>query len=160
MTIEVREIEPEDRAWVHHFLERYAGGAQVVSRGVLHQADQLPGLIATRHGAAEGLLTYRIADREMEVVTLHAAQPGQGVGSRLIEAAREKAAALGCRRLWLITTNDNARAIRFYQRRGLTLAAVHRHAIAESRKLKPEIPMIGFGGVPIEDELEFEVRFE
>jgi ribosomal protein S18 acetylase RimI-like enzyme len=158
MAILVREIEAEDHAWVRRFLETYAGGAQVVSRGVLHQADQLPGLIATRDGLAEGLLTYRVADQELEVVTLHAAQPGLGLGSRLLEAARDKAAALGCRRLWLITTNDNQRAIRFYQRRAMTLAAVHRHAIAESRKLKPEIPLIGLGGVPIEDELEFEIR--
>jgi hypothetical protein len=35
---------------------------------------------------------------------------------------------------------------------------VHRHAIRESRKLKPEIPLTGVGGKPIEDEIEFEFR--
>ena len=30
-----------------------------------------------------------------------------GVGSALLGAEREKAKSLGCRRLWLITTNDN-----------------------------------------------------
>ena len=47
--------------------------------------------------------------------------------------------------------------MRFYQRRGLRIAAIHRDAIAESRKLKPEIALVGIGGRPIEDEIEFEL---
>jgi hypothetical protein len=38
----------------------------------------------------------------------------------------------------------------------MRLAAVHRGAIAESRRLKPEIPLRGVGGHPIDDEIEFE----
>jgi len=40
------------------------------------------------------------------------------------------------------------------------LAAVHRGAIAESRRLKPEISHFGVGGRPIEDEIEFELLLE
>jgi RimJ/RimL family protein N-acetyltransferase len=65
---------------------------------------------------------------------------------------------LGCYRLWLITTNDNEPAIQFYQRRGMTLVAIHHNALSESRKLKPEIPLIGLGGQPLRDEIEFEYR--
>jgi ribosomal protein S18 acetylase RimI-like enzyme len=88
---------------------------------------------------------------------VHAASRGLGLGSRLLEAARKRAYDLGCRRLWLITTNDNEPAMRFYQRRGMRIAAIHRGAIAESRKLKPEIALVGVGGRPIEDEIEFEL---
>ena len=42
----------------------------------------------------------------------------------------------------------------------MRLAAVHRGAIAESRKLKPEISLFGVGGRPIEDEIEFELALE
>ncbi|MNV93512.1 hypothetical protein D3C71_1882140 [compost metagenome] len=59
--------------------------------------------------------------------------------------------------MWLITSNDNTRAIRFYQKRGLDLKAVHRDAITEARKLKPSIPLIGMDGIPIRHELEFEL---
>jgi ribosomal protein S18 acetylase RimI-like enzyme len=59
--------------------------------------------------------------------------------------------------MWLITTNDNEPAIRFYQRRGMRIATIHRCAIAESRKLKPEIAFTGIGRRPIEDEVEFEL---
>lgn len=158
MAIEVRALEPRDHEWVANFLVAQAGSTRVVSRGRLHHADQLPGFLALADGTPGGLLTYRVADRELEVVTLHAAHPGRGLGSRLLEAAREHARHLGCRRLWLITTNDNEPAIQFYRRRGMILIAVHRHAVGESRKLKPEIPLIGVGGTPIEDEIEFEFR--
>jgi hypothetical protein len=69
------------------------------------------------------------------------------------EVARKR----GCRRLWLIATNDNLDAIRFYQRRGMTIAAVHANALAHSRKLKPSIPETGQHGIRLRDEIEFEM---
>lgn len=39
----------------------------------------------------------------------------------------------------------------------MRIAAIHRGAIAESRKLKPEIPLLALGGRSIEDEVEFEL---
>ena len=70
--------------------------------------------------------------------------------------AVEKEAARNCRRLWLITTNDNIPAIHFYQKRGFTLAALHTDAVNTSRELKPEIPKRGWDDLPIRDEIEFE----
>jgi ribosomal protein S18 acetylase RimI-like enzyme len=155
--INIRDIEPSDSECVRTFLMEHFGYTRVVSRGVMHQANQLPGFIALYDGVPRALLTYSHKGSELEVVTLHAATPGPGLGSRLLEAARKRAHDLGCRRLWLITTNDNEPAIRFYQRRGMRVAAIRRGAIAESRKLKPEIALFGVGGRPIEDEIEFEL---
>jgi GNAT superfamily N-acetyltransferase len=75
----------------------------------------------------------------------------------LIDAVRQEAQRAGCKRLWLITTNDNLTALRFYQRRGFVLVAVHRNAVELSRKLKPQIPLIGEHGIPIRDEIELEM---
>jgi DNA-3-methyladenine glycosylase I len=66
----------------------------------------------------------------------------------------------GCRRLWLVTTNDNLNALRFYQKRGFALVAVHRNALEISRKLKPEIPLIGADGIPLRDEIELEITLD
>ena len=77
---------------------------------------------------------------------------------RLLEAVVERARARACRRVWLITTNDNVDALRFYQRRGFTLVALHRGAMEQSRRLKPSIPEVGAHGIPIRDELELEQR--
>ncbi len=61
--------------------------------------------------------------------------------------------------VWLITTDANLHALRFYQRRGLVLAALHRNAVEAARRIKPEIPLIGNDGIPIRDELELELAF-
>jgi GNAT superfamily N-acetyltransferase len=107
------------------------------------------------------VLTY-VLDRDgehCEVLTLHATQPWQGVGTGLIEAVERLAAQQGCKRLWLITTNDNLDALRFYQRRGFCLAALHPGAVDDSRvRLKPEIPTIGNYGIALRDEIELEKR--
>ena len=158
MSIHVRPLESDDREWVCNFLLTHNRALRVVSRGQLHHADQLPGFIALYDEIRSALLTYRVANHELEVVTLHAAQRGRGLGSHLLKAAREKAEQLGCHRLWLITTNDNEPAIHFYKRRGMNLVALHRNAIQASRKLKPEIPLTGVDGKPIQDEIEFEFR--
>jgi RimJ/RimL family protein N-acetyltransferase len=70
------------------------------------------------------------------------------------------AQAAGCGRLWLTTTNDNVAAIAFYERRGWTRCATRKGAMVEARKLKPELPELGHGGVPIRDEIEFELRLD
>jgi hypothetical protein len=130
----------------------------MVSRGRLHQCDLLPGFYVEREGRRTALLTYRCESGEMEVVALYVEEQGRGDGSALLEAAADVARDRGCRRVWLVTTNDNEPAIRFYRNRGMRLAAVHHGAVdAARRELKPEIPLVGVGGAPIRDEIEFEI---
>jgi ribosomal protein S18 acetylase RimI-like enzyme len=80
-----------------------------------------------------------------------------GIGTALLEAVKGAARAAGCARLILTTTNDNLHALRFYQRRGFVLAGVRLNAIAESRRLKPEIPLTGYDDIPIRDEIELAI---
>ena len=56
----------------------------------------------------------------------------------------------------MIATNDNIRALRFYQKRGFDLVSIYRFAVNESRKLKPQIPLLGVDDIPILHEIEFE----
>jgi hypothetical protein len=73
----------------------------------------------------------------------------------LVIAAADLAVAVGCRRYWVLTTNDNVDALRFYQRRGFRLTAVRCGAVDEARRtVKPEIPLTGDYGIPIRDEIE------
>lgn len=159
MGINIEPLTEVDRPWVRAFLQEQAGAVCMVSRGKVHQCDALPGFSGSLDGKRVGLVTLRIDGRDGEVVTLHTAVQGQGVGSALLAAAATAARQQGCQRVWLITTNDNEPAIHFYKNRGWQLAAVHKGALAESRKLKPEIPLVGLNGVPIEDEIEFELWF-
>jgi len=103
-----------------------------------------------------GVITYHIDGTDCEIVTLDSLVNHLGLGTNLVHKVIEKANKKGCRRVWLITTNDNTHAIRFYQKRGFTWKAFHKNAIIESRKLKPEIPELGNDGIPVLHEIEFE----
>ena len=63
-----------------------------------------------------------------------------------------------CKRIWLITTNDNTKAIRYYQKKGFSIKDIYINSIQESRKIKPEIPLYGFDNIPILHEIEFELQ--
>jgi ribosomal protein S18 acetylase RimI-like enzyme len=154
MTIAARPLRPDERDWVGRVIEDRWGSKTVVAHGVVFAPAELPGFVAEDEGRPIGLLTYRVEDDDCEVVTIDAFETRRGVGTALIEAV----ARLGHRRLWLITTNDNTGAQRFYERLGFRLVAVHAGAIARSRSLKPEIPLRAEDGTPIVDELEYERR--
>jgi len=154
---EIRPFGDADREWAASFLKERWGSTRMVSRGKLHEVGQPPGFVAVSDGQPTGLLTYRIDGNECEVVMLDAGIKGQGIGSALIAAAKKAAAAAYCKRLCVITTNDNVEALRFFQRRGFTIAAVHPNALEQARKLKPEIPHIGKHGIPLRDEIELEI---
>jgi N-acetylglutamate synthase-like GNAT family acetyltransferase len=156
--IKIRPVQSSDRGWIVRLLTEHWGSTQVVSRGKSHQPEHLPGFVALQDGQPMGLLTYRIEGDECEIVTLDSLMEGVGIGRGLIDAARNTALAAGCKRLWLITTNDNLHALRFYQRREFVLAALHANAIEQSRRIKPEIPLIGMDGIPIRDEIELEMQ--
>jgi GNAT superfamily N-acetyltransferase len=164
LTIVVQPIKNENRPWIRQFLHNHWGSSRVVSRGHVHHADVLPGFIAypfqedqqLEQVSPGGLITYNILGHDCEIVTLDSLVGGIGVGTRLILAVESAARASGCRRLWLITTNDNTKALKFYQKRGFTLVALYRDAIHLSRLLKPEIPLTGIDNIPIRDEIELE----
>lgn len=143
-----------DRQWIRQQSQSLFGADYVVSRGLCHMVAELEGWTAWRGGQRVGLLSYRLEGESAEVVTVDALEPQQGVGTALMAAFEARARSLGCRRAWLITTNDNLEALRFYQRRGYTLSAVYPGAVRESRRLKPSIPELGCFGIAISDELE------
>ena len=153
----VRPLRDEERGWLKQQLIRLWGTAQLVSRGHIHEAAKLPALVCEDGDEPVGVVTYDIRDRQCELVTLNAFEDGRGVGSALLAAVAKEATAQGCRRLWLITTNDNLRALAFYQRRGLRLAALYPGAVDESRRIKPSISLVAENGIPIRDELELEL---
>jgi len=156
--LHVRPLADEDRAWARALLVERWGGTVIVSRGVRHELDgTAEGLVATSAGERVGLATFRVQDGQCELLTLDATRRREGIGSLLLAHTAQEARARGCARLWLITSNDNLDALRFYQRRGCRLVAVHRGAIDAARALKPQIPYHGEHGIPIHDELELEL---
>ncbi|MGH3322002.1 MAG: GNAT family N-acetyltransferase [Streptosporangiaceae bacterium] len=157
MYIKVRPAEQGDAAWIRALLERSWGSTEMIVLGRVRHTDALPALVAEIDGMGVGLLTYEVSGDALEVVSLDARERRRGIGTALIDAVRELAEIRRCRRVWLITTNDNLDALRFYQRRGFRLASLHPGAVRAARRLKPSIPEVGEYGIPLRDEIELEL---
>ena len=138
-------------------MESEFGGGLQARRGELLDVLALPGLVAERDGRPIGLVTYRRENDECELAFIAALERHAGVGTALLDALLR--AVAGCERIWLVTTNDNLEALRFYQRRGFVLSALRAGAVDEARaRLKPQIATVGELGIPLRDELELELR--
>jgi ribosomal protein S18 acetylase RimI-like enzyme len=156
----VRPFNPGDRPWAKRLLEERWGSTCVVARGQLYDLLSVPAMVALFDSTPCGLATYHVVGTNCQLTSLDACDRGLGIGTALLGAVVQTARQHGCDRLWLITTNDNLDALRFYQRRGFQLAAVHPDALSQSRQLKPGIPPVGNYGIPLRDEIELEMRLE
>jgi peroxiredoxin/N-acetylglutamate synthase-like GNAT family acetyltransferase len=166
--IEVRSIQgwgslsQDAAAFARDELIRNWHATAIWSRGVTFHADRLHTFVARRGGEWAGHVTLAFekdgADAGCcEVITLAAKESAGGVGSRLLEAAEDEARLRGCERVYLTTTNDNLRAIEFYQKRGWRLAALHKASMDRCREAGKHVPMLGLNGIPLRDELELEL---
>lgn len=155
--ITIQPIRSNSRAWIKAKLIESWGSSELVSRGRVHPGDQLPGFIAYFKDKPAGLCTYCIEEGQCEIVSLNSYQENKGIGSALINAVIDVASKAACYRIWLITTNDNLHALKFYQKFGFHLVKIYPDAIKTSRKLKPLIPQKGNHDIPIRDEIELEI---
>jgi ribosomal protein S18 acetylase RimI-like enzyme len=154
----VRPIEPDDRDELTDHLRHDWRSTQIATRGRLVDVSQFPGFIAADFGEWLGYATYELHNGELEVSVLSSAGPRRGAGSALLAACVRAATKAGARRVWLITTNDNTAALRFYQRRGFVLVALRPGAVEHARAtLKPEISLTGLDDIPLRDEIELEL---
>ncbi|HEY3713658.1 MAG TPA: GNAT family N-acetyltransferase [Jatrophihabitantaceae bacterium] len=153
----VRPAEDDERDQIARTLAQRWGSPIVVSRGVRHDLREYPTLVADEDGDIVGILTYAPADGSAEILSLDALRADRGIGTALLDAVIDVALRNRWRRLWLVTTNDNTKALRFYQRRGWDLVAVHRDAVDAARSAKPEIPEKGNDDIAIRHELELEL---
>src|SRR4029453_3933947 len=124
--------------------------------GLARSLDPLacPSLVAERDGELVGMVAYEPDGDDAGGGGIAAPEKHKGAGTRLLDAVEARTEA---RRLWLVTTNDNLDALRFYQRRGFRIAPVRPGAGDETRKtLKPSIAEVGNFGIPIRDEIVLE----
>jgi ribosomal protein S18 acetylase RimI-like enzyme len=154
VSIEIRPVAVGDRGWVAATIRERWGSDIAVAHGVIHRPAELEGFVALEGSRPVGLLTFARDGDALEIVTIDAFEPRRGIGRTLVDAV----VALGSDLVWLITTNDNVDAQRFYEALGFRLVAVREGEVDRSRALKPEIPEFSDDGTPIRDELEYELR--
>jgi GNAT superfamily N-acetyltransferase len=158
LKFKIRPIEQNDREWVRKFIIKNWGAEKVVAHRQIFYPHKLPGFVAIKGNRYLGLVTYRIGKNNLEIISMNAIIQGKGIGTALLRAVEKVGQKLKLKKIRLITTNDNVDALRFYQKRGFSIVAIHRNALEFSRKLKPEIPLIGNYGIPLRDEIELELK--
>ena len=151
--LSIRPVADSDRPFLRKFIAEHWGAEEVIVHGDIYFPAELSGNICHIDGDMAGLITYAIQESACEIVSLDSLQEGMGIGTALIKAVETIARQEGCRRLWLVTTNDNLYALGFYQKRGFQLEKVVPGAVTLSRLRKPGIPLIGENGIAITDEI-------
>lgn len=157
--MEIQKISKDMQEEIERFMVENWGSTMMVSRGHLHELNKLPGFIAVEDGEIKGIVTYTVTCKGCEIVSLDSFAEKKGIGSQLVECVLNEAKKQSLEKVWLITTNDNINAIRFYQKRGFMMTNLYIGAVEEARKLKPEIPQFGYDGIPILHEIQFEKNF-
>ena len=155
--MDIQQIDQFNREWIDEFILRQWFSMQMVVHGESIDLGTTAGYCAVEGNEIIGLITYRIIDDEMEILSLDSLRENKGIGTELLNKAIFKAVETGCSKITLITTNDNLLALRFYQKRGFDMCRLYCNAIEQSRKIKPEIPLLGENGIRIKHEIQFEM---
>jgi ribosomal protein S18 acetylase RimI-like enzyme len=159
MGVRVRSLRSDDRDWLASMAIELWGDQIVVGHGRTWRPAELDGFVAQDDdGQRVGVLTFEIRDDEVEVVTIDVLRRREGIGTALMLAVIERAHAAARTRMLVMTTNDNVPALGLYERLGFSVVEVREGAVAESRRIKPSIPLTGVGGTPITDEVLLELR--
>jgi ribosomal protein S18 acetylase RimI-like enzyme len=153
----LRPTNEDDRSFIRQLITRRWKAEAVVVHGEIFYPAELPGIVADHDHENLGLITYQIKNNQCEIITLDSLKEVQGIGTQLIQAVITKAVQAGCSRIWVVTTNDNLPALGFYQKRGFKIKAIAINAVEKSRILKPSIPLTGYKGIPIRDEIKLEM---
>lgn len=151
-----REKIDTDTAWITEIATRLWGSTEIISKEHTYDILKLPNIVAEFDGKPVGFVMHVREGDRCEIVALYTSVEKHGIGTKLIGKVKESVKKDGCAAVWLMTTNDNAQALRFYQKRGFVITAIRTNVMEEQRKLKP-IPLLGNDGIPIRDEIELEL---
>jgi GNAT superfamily N-acetyltransferase len=155
MSLVVRPFGPSDVGWAEALVENLAGRLQA-RLGEVVDALACQGFVAEADGERCGIVTFTENGPSVEVVYIETTVQHRGVGTALIDEVLKRARG---KRVWLVTTNDNLDALRFYQRRGFRMAELRVGAVDYTRRyLKPSIPTMGNFGIPKHDEIVLEIN--
>lgn len=156
--MEVLKVSSDNREQVNNFIREHWFSDTMALRGELVDMTVLDGFVVFDFDKIIGLITYRILDKECEIMSLDSLVENRGIGTDLLNRVIELAKERECEKIKLITTNDNINALKYYQRRGFDMVRFYHNALDISRQLKPSIPLVGEYGIPLKHEIEFEMK--
>lgn len=158
MIDKIERITYKTRELVNQFFIENWYSTNMSIRGEIIDGTKLDGFLLQEKNKIIGLITYKFFGDVCEIVSLDSKKENIGIGTALLKEVEMVAIESNCKKLRLITTNDNLRALQFYQKRGYCLTKIYPNAMDEVRKVKPDIPLLGENNIPLRDEIELEKR--
>ncbi len=152
----IRPVTPKDAKWINELMDKDWGGLPLVIREKKYYPKDLDGIIAEINQTAAGFLFYENQGNDCEIIVFEVFDKFKGTGSAMLDKLKNIAKKNNSKRIYLMTTNDNLDALRFYQKRGFTICAIHIDSVKNSRKIKPTIDLHGDYGIPLRDEIDLE----
>ena len=149
--------EENDRPWMREVMRKWWGSETVIIRKTEVEPAEMAGFVASLNGEKVGLVVLRYEKTLCEIMSPTTSGTHPQIGSQLIFSAIESAKKHDIRRIIVVTTNDNTNALRFYQKMGFCYHKLRVGIVEESRKIKPQIPLVGNFNIPIRDEIELEM---
>lgn len=156
MLDKIERISAETRNLVNQFFIDNWFSTDMSVRGEIIDGTKLDGFLLQEDSKIIGLVTYKFYENICEIISLDSKKENIGIGSALLKEAEKVATDNDCKKMRLITTNDNMRALQFYQKRGYCLTKLYPNAMDEVRKIKPSVPELGDNDIPLRDEIELE----
>ncbi len=148
--IEMDQLEESQlKSFFNHY---WHDDCMVVSSGVYH-LSKLPGLLCVVEEEIYGALTYTVRNSVIEIISINNVKGIKGVGSKLLKALELKAQESSVKEIQVITTNDNLRALGFFQKYGYELEKIMKNVVNDARRIKPTIPLVGDQLIPIKHEI-------
>ena len=152
----IERISDKTRNLVNEFFMENWFSTDMSLRGEIIDCTKIDGFLIQEDNSIIGLITYAFFGDICEIVSLDSKKENIGIGTALLKEAEKIAIDNNCKKMRLIATNDNMRALQFYQKRGYCLTKLYKNAMDEVRKVKPNVPLIGENDIPLRDEIELE----
>lgn len=150
----IKKITTFDRDMVENFfINNWGSGEMVISSGS-YQCELLDGFMYLKENQLVGLITFVVNDFAVEIISLDSLIESKGIGSQLLRKVEAYAIENEINEIKLITTNDNLKALSFYQKLGYRITAVYKDAVNIARQSKASIPYISDDNIFIQDELQ------
>ncbi len=152
----IRPASLNDNRWLEELMNKNWGGLPLVIRGKKYYPSKLDGVIAENEKGIVGFLFFDVQEKDCEIIVFEVFDKFKGAGTMLLGELKIIAKNRHCSRIYLMTTNDNLDALRFYQKRGFHICGVHLDSVKISRKIKPTIGLVGDYDIPVRDEIDLE----
>lgn len=132
-------------------------GDTMLMGGRAWSCEQVRALKAVgENGEVLGYIVWNILRTTALVFTQESYQSGRGIGTRLLDAVADIARDLGAKSIRVMTTNDNAPALIYYQKHGFQMVAFFPGAVDIYRIVATRLPTVGYMGLPVRDAIELE----